>query len=284
MDEQLLFIAATSGLLLTTLIVTLLILRRAVVAVPSGSALVISSPSAEPKVRFERSVVIPIMHAAELVDITTKRVVLERTNPRGIRCQDGIRVHMRAVFLVRINPTEQDVNQARKRSSAASLASAEYVRELFADSFTQALESVAAKMDFDMLTREQERLKDHLMEVIGRDLDGFVLDDVSVTNIEMVPVSELDPEDTRDAEGIRKITEITGHERQRTAEINMQLRAAVAKLDLNEAEILLALEQQQVGFAREMKTRGGSGPDVQQLRAALDERVRRIVSLVQSPP
>lgn len=105
-----------------------------------------------------------------------------------------------------------------------------------------------------------------------------------MTNIEMVPVSELDPEDTHDAEGIRKITEMTGQARQRTAEINMQLRAAVAKLELNEAEILLALEQQQAEFAREMKTRGGSGPDVQQLRAALDERVRRIVSLVQSPP
>jgi uncharacterized membrane protein YqiK len=45
--------------------------------------------------------------------------------------------------------------------------------------------------------------------VIGKDLNGFVLDDAAIDYLEQTPIEALDRDNIMDAEGIRKITALT---------------------------------------------------------------------------
>jgi uncharacterized membrane protein YqiK len=187
MNPVVMALLAVGGSVLLASLVLALVLKRSLREVPSGSALVLHSTSGEPKVRFERTLVIPLVQHAELLDISAKRVVIERRAASGLRCRDGGRVGLQAVFCVRVEATVDSVLAVRKHASAVSLASPTFVHELFASRFTDALETVAAVLDSTEFERERERFKHEVIEVIGSDLGGFVLDSVSLTEITIMP-------------------------------------------------------------------------------------------------
>jgi uncharacterized membrane protein YqiK len=178
---------AIGGVFLMSSLVLLFVVKRALREVPSGTALVIRSSSGQPKVRFQRTLVMPILHHAELLDISAKRVVIERSPASGLRCRDGGRVGLHAVFIVRIGATQEDVLAVSQRMSAGSLANPTLVYELFASRFTDALETVAAQLDSSEFERERERFKHEVLGVIGPELGGFVLDDMSLTDVTILP-------------------------------------------------------------------------------------------------
>ena len=67
-------------------------------------------------------------------------------------------------------------------------------------------------MEFIELYEQREQFRGNVIGVIGNDLNGYVLDDVAIEFLEQTPLTQLDPHNVLDAEGIRKITEVTSRE------------------------------------------------------------------------
>ena len=256
-----------------------LIFARSVREVPSGSALIIQSLRGAGEVRFTRSFALALLNSAELLDISTKVIVIERDRGRSLRCRDGLRLTLRATFSVRVNATAEDVLRVRQRLSPASLASADFLRELFGEKFHEALETLAAMLDHDALICEQERAREQVLEIIGKDLDGFCVEDLSLSALELVPLAELDPDDPLDAKGIRKLTELTSTHKLRIAEANNELERHIAKLEFETSEVLLELERMKRELALRYKEQTGLNVDLDQLRERLDARIRDLAAL-----
>ena len=81
--------------------------------------------------------------------------------------------------------------------------------------------------------------------MIGKDLNGYVLEDVAIDYLEQTKKSELDPNNIMDAEGIRKITELTAKQNIVTNELERNADLAITKKNVETKEAMLALARQQ---------------------------------------
>ena len=91
--------------------------------VDQGRALIVNKMTAEPVVTFTGSVVYPIIHRAEEMDISVKTIEVARRGPDGLICKDNLRADIQVTFFVRVNKTSEDVlkvaQSGRLRSSAS---------------------------------------------------------------------------------------------------------------------------------------------------------------------
>jgi len=78
--------------------------------IEKGTAL-IRTGIGETKVTFDGMFVIPILHRADLMDISLKRVEIDRTAANGLICKDNMRADIKVAFFVRVNNSKDDVLQ-----------------------------------------------------------------------------------------------------------------------------------------------------------------------------
>ena len=68
--------------------------------VEQGQVLLINKRGKEPEVSTTGGLVIPIIHKKEIMDISTKRMVLEREGRSGLICKDNIRADIIITFYI----------------------------------------------------------------------------------------------------------------------------------------------------------------------------------------
>ena len=243
MDSQLILIA-TVGLLmflvLTGAFVTIALCMR---RVPSGTALVVRRPGGA-LVSFKNTVVLPFVHSAEPIDLAVRPVELDCRGKHGASCRDSIRADITLTLFLRVNRTAEDVLKVAETIGCARATDPQQLRELFWARFAEAVRSVASKHDFDAVHADRQRFKDEVIETIGRDLNGYVLDDVAVSHLEQTPIEQLDPSNILDAEAIRRITERTTEHNIRTNELRQRERLEISRQNLVADEERFHLEQQ----------------------------------------
>jgi uncharacterized membrane protein YqiK len=78
---------------------------------------------------------------------------------------------------------------------------------LFEAKFSEAIKTVGKRFSLDELMDDLESFRDQIMEVIGADLNGYILEDVAIESVDLTPIKHLDPNNILDAEGIRRLME-----------------------------------------------------------------------------
>ena len=278
-DFTLITIAIMVGALVVMLVPIVWFYVRAIHDVPAGQALVVKKPQ-HIEIHFTRAVVLPLVHSAELVDISIKTLEIDRRGREALQCRDGIRADVKATFFVRINQVAEDVRKVVGSVGVERASDPAKLEELFAAKFFEGLETVASSLDFEQLYLERERFKEAVLAVIGEDLDGYVLDDAVIDHLEQTPIDQLDPDDIRDAEGIRKITEITSAEKIKTAEIRMQTERHLAKLTAEMEHAQIELERTVTDALASLAKETGRTLTREQLTDKLLDRVREVVTAV----
>ncbi|MDO6386528.1 flotillin family protein [Uliginosibacterium sp. 31-12] len=213
--------------------------------VEQGYAMIVNTLRAEPEVTFTGRMVYPIIHKAEMMDIALKTVEIDRTGNEGLICQDNIRADIKVKFFVRVNKTSEDVLKVAQGIGCERASSPETLEELFSSKFSEALKTVGKAMDFVELYQARDKFRDEIIRQIGDDLSGYVLEDAAIDYLEQTPLSKLDPHNILDAQGIKKITELTAVENVRTNELRRNEEMQIKKKDVETKETLLELERQQ---------------------------------------
>ncbi len=211
--------------------------------VPQGRALVVSTMRAV-QVSFVGRVVFPIVHKAEIMDMTVKTMTVERRGHSGLVCQDNIRADIRVFFYIRVNKAEQDVIKVAQAIGCERASDPDQLAELFDAKFNEALKTVGKQMDFEQLYNERSQFRDKVVEEIGSDLNGYVLDDVAIDEIEQTPVSQLDPDNILDAQGIRKITEMNEDQHVATTVAAEDERKRITEKKVETDKAVLDLERE----------------------------------------
>jgi uncharacterized membrane protein YqiK len=212
--------------------------------VEQGKALIVSKLR-KVDVTFTGQIVLPVLHKAEVMDISVKAIEITRAGKDGLICQDNIRADIRITFFVKVNKTVDDVIKVAQAVGTARASDRDTLQELFHAKFSEALKTVGKQMDFTDLYTKREELRYRIIEVIGVDLNGYHLEDAAIDYLEQTPLTQLDPANVLDAQGIRKITELTAAEHVRTNEAQRTEEKEITRQNVDASEAILELERRQ---------------------------------------
>ena len=120
-----------------------------------------------------------------------------------------IRADIKVTFFVRVNKTIDDVLRVAQSIGCVRASQQATLEELFNAKFSEALKTVGKKMEFEQLYTQRDIFKDEILKVIGKDLNGYALDDCAIDFLEQTPIEVLDPNNVLDSLGIKEITAIT---------------------------------------------------------------------------
>ncbi|MER6953426.1 flotillin family protein [Streptomyces sp. NPDC000618] len=264
------------GVLVAVCLVVVLVVSQLFRKVEQGKALIVSKLR-KVDVTFTGQVVLPVLHKAEVMDISVKTIEITRSGRDGLICQDNIRADIRISFFVKVNKTVEDVIKVAQSVGTARASDRDTLQELFHAKFSEALKTVGKQLDFTDLYTKREELRYRIIEVIGVDLNGYHLEDAAIDYLEQTPLTQLDPANVLDAQGIRKITELTAIEHVRTNEFQRHEEKEITRQNVDAREAILELERRQADA--EIKQRREIGTvrareEAETARVVEEERLR----------
>jgi uncharacterized membrane protein YqiK len=213
--------------------------------VDQGTALIVNDMSSQPKVHFTGALIVPVLYRAELMKISLITLQVDRRGKEGLICKDNMRADITVAFYLRVNETQADVLRVAKAIGADRASDKNAVDELFNAKFSEALKTVGKKFEFTDLFEKRQEFRDEIVKVIGNDLNGYVLEDVAIDYLEQTPKHMLDQNNIMDAQGIRKITELTAMQNVKTNELEQDEKLQITQKNVSAREALLSLERQQ---------------------------------------
>lgn len=210
-----------------------------------GQALVITGVGG-PKVSFSGTLVIPVLQRLEVMDITVKTIMIGRTGKEGLICRDNMRADIKVTFFVRVNQTKEDVMNVAQSIGCDRASDPQQLELLFDAKFSEALKTVGKRFDFVDLYTNRVEFKDEILQIIGTDLNGYILDDCAIDYLEQTPLEYLNESNILDAEGIKKIIDLTAKQKMEANFIEREKEKTLKKQDVEAKETVLQLERQQI--------------------------------------
>ncbi|NUT95236.1 MAG: flotillin family protein [Saccharothrix sp.] len=254
---------------LVVVIALLIMVSRLFRKIDQGKALIISKVR-KVDVTFTGAVVLPVLHRAEIMDISVKTIEIRRAGHEGLICKDNIRADIRITFFVRVNKTVEDVIKVAQAIGTARASDEQTLQELFNAKFSEALKTVGKQLDFVDLYTHRNEFRDRIIEVIGTDLNGYSLEDAAIDYLEQTPMEHLNPSNILDAQGIRKITELTAIEHVRTNEYQRGEEKEITRQNVEAREAILELERRKADAEIKQKR------EVETMRAREEAEIAKV--------
>lgn len=212
--------------------------------IPQGKAIVRTGVGGG-KVAFNKGMyVIPILHKMEIMDISVKKLQIDRMENDGLICKDNIRADIKVAFFVRVNKNVDDVLNVAQIIGTDRASDVDTLRNLFEAKFSEALKTVGKKFDFIELYEARREFRTEILDIIGTDLNGYILDDCAIDYLEQTEISFLSPQNILDSQGIKKITELTAEQNIKANLIKREEEKVIKKQNVEAREAILELERQ----------------------------------------
>jgi uncharacterized membrane protein YqiK len=196
------------------------------------------------KVFFNAGIVIPIIHRMESIDISVKKLEISREGRAGLICKDNMRADIQVAFFIRVNKSVDDIVNVGQTIGCQRASDAQTLRELFEAKFSEALKTVGKKFDFTELYEARSEFRQEILDIIGTDLNGYVLDDCAIDYLEQTSIDKLDKDNILDSEGIKKITELTATQNIKANQVRRDEEKTITKQNVEAREAILELEKQ----------------------------------------
>lgn len=251
MTNQLLFIDGPTGIVLIAIGAVVFIIFAFFVVlsmfykkIPQGKSIVRTGIGGT-KVAFNKGMyVIPVFHKMEIMDISVKKIEINRMQGDGLICKDNIRADIKVAFFVRVNKSVDDVVNVAQNLGCDRASDPETLKNIFESKFSEALKTVGKKFDFIELYEARREFRDEILNIIGTDLNGYILDDCAIDYLEQTELKFLSPDNILDSEGIKKITELTAKQNMNANLIRREEEKVIKKQNVEAREAILELDRQ----------------------------------------
>jgi len=221
--------------------------------------------------------VVPVFHRVEVMDVSVKKIQIERLSTEGLICKDNMRADIKVAFFVRVNNEVEYIKKVAQTIGVERASRQETLEDLFEAKFSEALKTVGKKFDFIQLYESRREFRDEIVDIIGTDLNGYTLEDCAIDYLEQTSVSYLKADNILDAEGIKKITDLTAAQNVQSNLIKRDEEKTIRKQDVEAREAILELdkqlaekEEQQLREIANIKSREGA----ETLKVAEEERLK----------
>lgn len=128
--------------------------------------------------------ILPVLHRKETVDLTIKRVDINRLSEDALITQDNSRIELKASFYVRVNRAFKDIENVATAFGARRTFSLEEIKNLFEPKLVEILKYVAKENHSEEILETPETFKMNLLKCIGQDINGFLIDDCAIYDIQ----------------------------------------------------------------------------------------------------
>ncbi len=212
--------------------------------VPQGQALVKTGFQGTKIATDQGMYVVPVFNKLEIMDISVKKIEIERLGGDGLICRDNMRADIKVAFFVRVNNDVDAIKKVAQTIGCARASQIKTLEELFEAKFSEALKTVGKKFEFTELYEARREFRDEIVDIIGTDLNGYTLEDCAIDYLEQTPVDFLSASNILDAEGIKKITELTAEQNKKANLIKRDEEKVIRKQDVEAREAILELDRQ----------------------------------------
>ncbi len=250
------FILTVVGVLIVVVIIGALLTIRKVKAGEAG----VRTGLGGLKVTKSWMLRMPFVHRWDIMDIQVKKLEVARKGKDGLICQDNIRADIEVAFYVRVSPEVENIMEVAEAVGCERASEIELLRNLFEAKFSDALKAAGKRMEFEKLYTMRTEFRNDIIKEIGQDLNGYKLEDVAIDYLEQTSRDDHDPDNVLDAQGIKKINDITSgqtemtNERTRKMEVEVETQNVQADVEKREQERKdeedKAVKQRQIEEAR----------------------------------
>jgi uncharacterized membrane protein YqiK len=245
MSETLILFATAAVGIVVLFFIVIFVIAQLYKKVEQGRAMIINTMRSEPKVTFTGGVVLPVFHKLEVMDISLKTIEVDRSGTDGLICKDNIRADIKVAFFVKVNKNRDDVLKVAQAIGCERASNIATLEDLFSAKFSEALKTVGKSLEFEDLYAKRDNFRDMIIDNIGTDLNGYVLEDVAIDYLEQTPIEKLDPNNILDSQGIRKITQLTADQHIQTNVFKRDEEMKIKRKDVETREAILELERQE---------------------------------------
>jgi flotillin len=161
-------------------------------------------------IRDGGAMVVPFVHELLQVSLETLKLEVTRSDEDALITQDKLRADIKAEFFVRVQPDKDSILQA-SRSLGERLHDPAAVKALVEDKLVSSLRTAAATKTLEQLNSERDEFLAEVMKSVADDLlnNGLILETVTISRLDQTSEQYLKDENIFDAQGRRKIAEIT---------------------------------------------------------------------------
>ncbi|RME51170.1 MAG: hypothetical protein D6795_08765, partial [Deltaproteobacteria bacterium] len=190
------------------------------------------------------AIVIPFLHEIARIPLETMRLDVDRTGADALITADKLRADLKAEFYIRVQPNKEDVLNAA-RSLGEKTFNLRYIEELVRDKLISTLRAVAATRQLDELNAKREAFATEVKKGVEADLrhNGLTLESVTVSKLDQTDTSLLNPNNVFDAQGLRRIAEITQNALVERNNIEREAERAKTQKDVETRKLILELEK-----------------------------------------
>ncbi len=190
--------------------------------------------------------VIPVLHKLVEVSLETMRLDVKRVAGDALITRDNLRVDINSEFYIRVQPSPEDI-LAAARSLGEKSVRAEAVKDLVGEKLVSALRAVAATKELMELQLKRDEFASAVQENLAADLrqNGLTLETVTISMLDQTPSENLNPRNIFDAQGLRKITEITQIQNVARNKIDRDAERDIKEKDVATRKLILELERDQ---------------------------------------
>lgn len=192
------------------------------------------------------ALVIPIVHRLVEVSLETMRLDVKRVGPDALITHDNLRVDIASEFYIRVDANREAILQAARSLGEKSI-NADAVAELVYEKLVSALRSVAATKDLLELHVKRDEFASAVLDSLASDLqqNGLKLETVTISQLDQTPPESLNAQNVFDAQGLRKITEITQAQNVERNRLVRDAERATKTKDVETRKEVLQLEKDQ---------------------------------------
>ena len=207
-------------------------------------------------VKDRGAIVIPVLHEVTPVSLETMRLNVERRGPHALITRDNLRVDLSAEFYIKVQANDDDI-LAASRSLGSRSVNPQSVSDLVQEKLVSALRTVAATQDLHELHSKRDEFAGKVQAIVTHDLasNGLTLESVTISALDQTDTSQLQERNVFDAQGLRKIAEITQRAKVERNEIEREAEQQITLRDVATRKQVLSLQRDQAEFEAEQRTR-----------------------------
>lgn len=218
------------------------------------------------------ALVIPIFHRITEVNLRTMKLGVNPHGPNALITHDNLRSDILAQFYIRVQADREHILNAA-RSLGDNSVNAENVESLVSEKLVSALRAIASQMDLFEIHTKRDEFAERVKEHVKSDLEanGLLLESVTISELDQTDPSELSDNNVFDAQGKRKITEITAAAMVERNNLERAAEQARKNQDVTTRQYILNLERNQAEAEANQRT------EIAKIQASKDQESQQAV-------
>lgn len=139
------------------------------------------------KVFFDYAMVFPIIHYRDILDLTPKRLEIQRSETNPLELKDGTKAKLQIFFILQLKKSQPEVLHAAKFIGAPQTFSGIALQEIFRDVLNSSLKTVAGNFTYGELFHQRETFRHELKHILSATIDGYEIHQIGIDYLEPLP-------------------------------------------------------------------------------------------------